>query len=453
VRSLSLVQRLVFGSTMAIGLGMLVLGHQASETVKEGILRGTSETAVASINALIAVEFGAFLDGRTTIDPTAKIRLQEVFRVANQAVDTRLLQIRLHDLEGAIIYDSGDGLIDVDNIQPHIRKAGDGRMVAHLRDVAVGGVGPIAEHTLRILKVYAPVRAALEMRPVAVAELYFGAVALQRTQADAERNVWILVASIGSVVVVLLYFLVQGASRTIERQRRRLTRNLRHLRILAADKEMLRRSSDRLRLTANATNEALLSQVGADIHDGPIQLLTLLILRLSRGSDHDADDREAEAVKLAADALKELRDISAGLVLPEITDLTLENTIRLAAVRHEIRTGTSVAQHVDPVEGNISLAVRACAYRIVQEGLTNAYRHGRGDGQQVLVRRVGNEIEIEVSNSSFETTARAVADSDERLGLRGMRFRVEALGGTLSTEIGPRTRVSARLPIGEAATT
>jgi len=106
------------------------------------------------------------------------------------------------------------------------------------------------------------------------------------------------------------------------------------------------------------------------------------------------------------------------------------------------------------VEATISLSsdsadssLGVTVYRVVQEALTNAYRHG--DGSAVVeVDQVGDIIRLSVDNAIGHAAGERVAGSG--LGLVGMRERVESCGGTLSVEsVDGRFRVSAEFsPIG-----
>jgi signal transduction histidine kinase len=91
--------------------------------------------------------------------------------------------------------------------------------------------------------------------------------------------------------------------------------------------------------------------------------------------------------------------------------------------------------------------VGVTVYRIVQEALTNAYRHGEG-AATVDVREEGGRILVSVENRISHSLRGAVAGSG--LGLVGMRERVESCGGTLSVSSSEgRFRVSAVLsPVG-----
>ena len=92
-------------------------------------------------------------------------------------------------------------------------------------------------------------------------------------------------------------------------------------------------------------------------------------------------------------------------------------------------------------------AVGVTVYRIVQEALTNAYRHGEG-AASVDVHEAGGHIHVSVDNLVGHTPRAAVEGSG--LGLIGMRERVESCGGKLTIDdSGDRFRVSAEFsPVG-----
>ena len=89
------------------------------------------------------------------------------------------------------------------------------------------------------------------------------------------------------------------------------------------------------------------------------------------------------------------------------------------------------------------------AYRVVQEGLTNAMKHAAGSDVLVRLGVHARALEVEVRDRGSAAPS-PLAESGSRLGLAGMRERVEALGGVL--EAGPLDaggwRLRARLPLG-----
>ncbi|GLU48205.1 sensor histidine kinase [Nocardiopsis ansamitocini] len=95
------------------------------------------------------------------------------------------------------------------------------------------------------------------------------------------------------------------------------------------------------------------------------------------------------------------------------------------------------------------LGVELVAYRLVQESLTNAHKHGRGSGAQVVLDYTDDSLRIRVRNDREREMGEGGAPGSG-LGLVGMRERVAAVGGTLSA--GPTREgfvVEAVLPITE----
>jgi signal transduction histidine kinase len=104
------------------------------------------------------------------------------------------------------------------------------------------------------------------------------------------------------------------------------------------------------------------------------------------------------------------------------------------------------------VPGSASLPLKIAVYRILQEVLNNSYRHAGGKEQRISVLHADGWLEIEATDGGpgFDLSeAEENQDSSRGLGLRGMRERVEMLGGTLAIDTAPShgTTVRVRLPL------
>jgi signal transduction histidine kinase len=458
-RVLPLSQRFLLAAVIVVALAMIVLGNWIGYYLQTSITRGVAASAAASIDSLIAHA----LEGVSATRPLTAAdgaKLDDVFEVGNDADSTRLLQIRILNLDGSVLYESLGGLIDQDQTEDLFAAARDGAVVSSIVNLPLEPIGPIAGHSIAILKIYTPLHRPLTEEIFAVAALYYSAKSLQAIQFRAQLDVWVLVGLIGLGVIGVLYVLVDRASRTIANQRARLATNLTASRRLSEENRALHDASEQLRLNANFTNESLLAQVGSDIHDGPIQLLTLIILRLTKAAGVAAKPKGqtppdlAATIQLATDAMEELRNISAGLVLPELATLSVKQAILLAISRHEEATGSVVKRELHELPDNTSMAVKICAYRIVQEALNNAFRHAGASRQLVTATASESSLFVSIANSAHGKRHHpATEDHTLKLGLRGMRFRVESLGGVLRADIGSSamTTISAEIPYGVAA--
>jgi len=442
---MSLSQRFFWTALSVVLVAMLTLGNWTSEYVSNSIVTGVGGTAAASIEALVSRSLDdRMADGRQLSERQAE--LDEAFEIGNDAESTRLLQIRIRDLDGKIQYASLGGLRDEADTG-YLLAASEGKLFARVVDLPLQSLGSLPERTLAVLKIYTPLRRVRSGEVFAVAELYFSARAVRELQARARSDVWVVVGMIGVGAIGTLAVLVDVTGNIITRQRERLARNLRQSHQLMRENARLNAASEKLRLDASLANEHVLAQVGSDIHDGPVQLLTLLILRLTRSGDK-AGGNSVDAAALAAEAMEELRGISAGLVLPELARVSLAESILLAVSRHESLTGTSVQRGVR-VSAEAPINAKVCAYRVVQEALNNAHRHGGGHDQVVRATSAEGWLTLEVTNTPDPGEPPTVASSADQIGLRAMRFRVEALGGTLAVEFGRVARVTARIPLSQ----
>ena len=95
-------------------------------------------------------------------------------------------------------------------------------------------------------------------------------------------------------------------------RQRDLVRNLAVVQAQAAQNRDLRDYADQARLQASQANEDLLNRLGAELHDGPLQMLTLLSLVQSSGKEVELEGRGLTSRDLIARTMTDLRTISAG---------------------------------------------------------------------------------------------------------------------------------------------
>jgi signal transduction histidine kinase len=109
------------------------------------------------------------------------------------------------------------------------------------------------------------------------------------------------------------------------------------------------------------------------------------------------------------------------------------------------RAGLPVELHVDGEPVSLPRGVDLSAYRIVQEGLTNALKHARARQADVTVRYRHDELELEVRDNGMGT---ATSDGLGH-GLAGIRERVKIYGGemTAGAATGGGFVLSTRLPL------
>ena len=110
-------------------------------------------------------------------------------------------------------------------------------------------------------------------------------------------------------------------------------------------------------------------------------------------------------------------------------------------------SGLSITLRLEVQGDDLPPAMLELAYRVVQEGVTNALRYAAGAAVRVLLRAGSGELLVEVENGDAASEV-ALTDTGTGNGLRGLRERLDALGGTLFA--GPTVegwRLTARLPL------
>jgi signal transduction histidine kinase len=171
-------------------------------------------------------------------------------------------------------------------------------------------------------------------------------------------------------------------------------------------------------------SESERSRLAASLHDGPLADVALLVQRLDASGDTD----NAALARTIAD---ELRDVGNGLRLPVVEDLGVGAGLEWLVERLG-RTAGAPIELVVAEDGRPRAEVEGALYRIAQEALMNAIRHGappvevryeaRPDAVHLTVTDHGGGIEPDAPD-------RAVRAG--RLGLLMMRHRADAIGASL----------------------
>ncbi|MFB9239783.1 sensor histidine kinase [Plantactinospora siamensis] len=213
-------------------------------------------------------------------------------------------------------------------------------------------------------------------------------------------------------------------------------------------------------LELRAARLAQRNRLARELHDSVGHALT--VATLQAGAARELLDSDPAFARRALTAIEEtgrramdeldhvlglLREAESGGARPVAPQRTLADLDRLVADTRA--AGLDVRLAVAGPVGELPAVVSREGYRIVQEGLTNAARHGAGAPVRVRVA-AGAGLDIELVNR-----AGAGHDRPDRpgragsgRGLRGMRERVDLLGGRLTAgPDGDEWRVSARLPL------
>jgi signal transduction histidine kinase len=213
-----------------------------------------------------------------------------------------------------------------------------------------------------------------------------------------------------------------------------------------------------------AVTEEELNRIVLDIHDGPVQNLFAALSLLTRLEHSEAvlDDPNAamllsRSTQLVEGALREIKTFLGTFRPPEFHRRSVEEIVQNLVLQHESWTGHTVEFATEPIHGDLLPPAKIALYRILQEGLSNAFRHSGGDKQWV---RLWSEegmiwLEIEDNGHGFDPPpleGPSATEREEHIGLRGMRDRVKLVGGTfdLHSAKGQGTRITVRIPYVES---
>jgi signal transduction histidine kinase len=210
------------------------------------------------------------------------------------------------------------------------------------------------------------------------------------------------------------------------------------------------------RARAQATELAALRErerVARDLHDGLGHTLVALSLQLEAIQRlYPVDPARASAQvddmkRLTRDSMGDLRRTLDGLRAPGLGDEPLPAAIDRLCAALAARGGLDVAWRADDAATGLPHPVAEALWRVAQEALFNVERHAGATAVRVALTVAPDAVELVVSDDGRGLPP----DAETRpghYGLRGMRERVEGLGGTLALETdGGGTRVHAHLPL------
>ena len=280
-----------------------------------------------------------------------------------------------------------------------------------------------------LLEIYSPIRDRATGAIIGIAEFYEISLQLKADLVRARLTSWAAVALVMVAIWASLFAIVLRGSRTIDRQVVDLTE-------MAARNVTLRLKVQGAAGRFSALNDQALRRIGADLHDGPAQLMGFAALRLDalrKLAQGEVAAREIDQIEAAVkDAMTDIRNISRGVSLPDIDRKPLAQVLQGLVDAHSGRTDTDVVLLIDLGAAVLPLAVKICVGRVVQEGLTNAGRHAGGVGQEVAVRRQGHTLTAMVRDRGPGLKSSADAVDGYGLGLAGLAGRVESQGGRLA---------------------
>jgi signal transduction histidine kinase len=198
------------------------------------------------------------------------------------------------------------------------------------------------------------------------------------------------------------------------------------------------------------------ARIARELHDVVAHAVSVMVLQVGavrhKLPDSQSEDREAlKSVERAGrTALAEMRRLLAAMRRDgdEAELVPQPGLDGLDSLLDEVgRAGLPVELHVEGAPVVLPRGLDLSAYRIVQEGLTNALKHARASDADVTVRYRPDVLEIEVRDNGEG----AVTTDGLGHGLVGIRERVKIYGGDMTASPAPEGGfvLTTRLPIGD----
>lgn len=448
---LSLARQFALAGGVVMLVAAVAGGFFVSNRIEAVVVRNTANATALYMESFIA----PLMQDLATQDALSEQSRLEIGRLlAETALGQRVVSFKIWR-PGGLLVDASNRDVIGKTFAPteNLQQAWAGEVRADFNDT--GDEEDVAEHALGLplLEIYTPIREVKTGKVIAVAEFYEVATQLKLDLIRARSLGWLTVGAAMLLIAGSLFVIVLRGSRTIDRQ-------------LAALSELASRNlALRLRVQGAAArfssvNDQVLRRIGADLHDGPAQLMGFAALRLDALQGRVAGDKalaDLAAVQRAVkDSILEIRNISRGLSLPDIEQKSLEDILRGVAETHAARTGAAVAIQCDATAAEVPSAVKICCYRFVQEGLNNGWRHALGKGQEVRLSVQGDLLRLRVLDRGpgFAHLPVDFGADDSGLGLPGLTDRVESLGGhieALNRQDGPGAELRMELDLKGAA--
>ena len=200
-----------------------------------------------------------------------------------------------------------------------------------------------------------------------------------------------------------------------------------------------------------------------DIHDGLVQNLFAaasqvhtLQQALTRPEQVDIPALQEGLARIAAlleSSLYEIRTFIHAFGSADIYHRDLPSLVHELAAQRESMTGMNIQVTMPSYLPALPLTTKVALYRILQEALANAHRHGQATRVQVTLAWQAGRLTLEITDNGRGFTPSAILNAphvSQHLGLRGMRERVQALGGTLNIISAPGKGTTIRITLPHA---
>lgn len=436
-----MAQRYLVTVTFVVALGAIIIGIWVSRQIENGVTQNAATATALYVDSFIS-PLTTELETTDTLSVGPIRALDEVFQEG--PLKDRLYSVKIWRTDGTIVY-SPDYDIIGQTFEPTTELLAASRGEISASFDALGDEEDARERKANIplLEIYSPIRAPWSGKVIAVAEFYEDGTDLKRTLAETRLKSWLVVAAVMASVAGSLMTFVFWASRKIDSQQAALQHQLNQVSFRSEQNRRLRERLQEASGRVTELNERFLKRTSAELHDGPAQLLSFASLRLGEARKINSKERRDEELVLIeqalGEAMRDIRNVCKGLSLPDIDNLSLQQTIKRVVKSVSARTQHKVNVDLPPEAIFAATSIKICVFRFVQEALNNSFKHAPESKSRVIcgIKDNGTRLELTVEDSGpgFEL-ANLDGDADG-LGLGGLKERIRSIGGDLAIESSP----------------
>jgi signal transduction histidine kinase len=458
-RRLSLSKQFLIVSFPVILLGSLAIGWWIGNQVKESVLQRMGSVVALFVDSYIAPQM-QILSKQTELSAEQIADLNK--DIKKTMLDQKIVSLKIWNKHGRVLFSTDPSVIGKTlHIEEALVAAFDGKITS---DIDIRTIADQIKHGQpmpRLIETYTPIHENRTGRVIASAELYQQPDEIDRLAYAAQLNSWTWVGSIMSLMYLCLFMLVRRGSKTIEDQREELNKKISELTKLNEQNIQLQERVIKAAERTTRLNEDFLQRVSTDIHDGPGQDLGFALMQIKNLDDTLIESQTSgqpipaewssglKQTKAAIQsAVKDLRALSDNIELPDIALLSIDAIAERVVRDHLIKTGVVVELVITKQNVPASFREKVAVYRLLQESLANAYKHAHNTACRVSLKTIVKALLVDISDKGPGFDPQFVLKK-KRLGLAGMRHRIEVLGGSfqLITTIGVGTTILVTLPL------
>lgn len=193
----------------------------------------------------------------------------------------------------------------------------------------------------------------------------------------------------------------------------------------------------------------------AELHDGPIQHLAAISLRLHTARKALESVSDGSIVQLAeleeslSREISQLRSLMSHLVPTALENYGLVMALRDLGIDLQRNSDLAVTVEIEDLD-RLSIAAETALYRIAQEAVGNAVRHASAKSLTLSLSERHERVTLLISDDGhgFDAEADLYRDASEHFGLSIMRERAQMVGGRYEIESFPSrgTAITVSIP-------